>query len=349
MVKMISHGSYGCIFYPGMDCKGKPMHTKKGKRPEFVTKIQRKKATSIVEEEVGKKIMNIKNYEDFFAPVIDSCPLSIGSIENDEIKKCDFLSKSVDINNDVKFQSNKLKYVGKHTFSSYLMKLFKTHPKRLFRTIMNSYRHLLKGIDLLASNGLIHYDIHDRNVMVDSKKTNPILIDFGLTIQNMPDCDKKGFYVYAPDYDVWCFDICLINYLLHEVSTESTERISSEVLFKVLNEYIQKNGVWEHFTSDEKDKYKTQMQTYLKGLENKSAEDIIDELIGYWKSWDNYSVSVLFLSNLNMFGNGIGIDIGNDIEKDFKESLKKIVASTPSERPIAKTTILETKQKYSIH
>ena len=61
-------GTYGCIFRPGLTCEGMVDDS-----PKEVTKVQRKEETSDNEIEIGKKLMNIKSYASYFAPIVESC------------------------------------------------------------------------------------------------------------------------------------------------------------------------------------------------------------------------------------------------------------------------------------
>jgi len=62
-VDLINQGSYGCIFRPGLNCKGKTMNKK------YITKVQKSANTSQKETKLGKKIKTIENYDDYFAPI----------------------------------------------------------------------------------------------------------------------------------------------------------------------------------------------------------------------------------------------------------------------------------------
>ena len=83
-IKLISQGTYGCIFKKGLTCDGMIDET------NTISKIQEKNETSENEVNMGKKIMEIPNYQDHFAPIIESCDVDISKIESTEINKCNF-------------------------------------------------------------------------------------------------------------------------------------------------------------------------------------------------------------------------------------------------------------------
>ena len=342
MVKIVNQGAYGCIFYPGFTCDGKLR--KRGDK--YITKVQRKISTSRTEEDIGKIITTIKNYDEYYAPVIESCPVAIATLQNDEMKRCDFLRDPKA--RELTYQSNKIKYVGKHSLGDYLFDVSKKHPKQLYRRIVTSYLHLLQGLVFLSDKNIVHYDIKDNNVIVQTKTGNPIFIDFGLSIDQFPMPDYTSFYTYSPDYEPWCFDICLINHILHKAVDKTTNEwettpISKATIHEVLDEFLMKNTAWvEYFSEEERKEYRTRLQPRIESWDKKPAGEIIKELVAGWKSWDNYAVAVLFLGYFHTF------ELDNTMipnVQTFVSILKQICMSSPADRPTASETMSEVKTK----
>jgi len=337
MVKIVNQGSYGCIYYPGFGCDGKL----RKKDEKYITKVQRKVSISKSEEEVGKLITTIKNYEDYFAPVIESCPVSIATLENDEITKCDFLRDPKA--RESTYQSNKIKYVGKDSLGDHLLHVLKTGPKKFYRRTMTSYLHLLQGLVYLSEKNIVHYDIKDNNIIVQTKTGNPILIDFGLSIENLPTPKNDSFYTYAPDYEAWCFEIALINYIFQE-KVDTSAPLPKNKFLNVLDEFLSKNMAWiDYFTEAERNDYRTQILSKIDIWEKKSAGEVITECIAAWKSWDNYAIAILFLGYFHSF------DI-NTMEFSHTKTLvsewKTICMALPEKRPSAAETLSDIKTKF---
>jgi tRNA A-37 threonylcarbamoyl transferase component Bud32 len=342
MVKIVNQGAYGCIFYPGFTCDGKLR--KRGDK--YITKVQRKMSTSRTEEDIGKIIATIKNYDDYYAPVIESCPVAIATLQNDEMKRCDFLRDPKA--RELTYQSNKIKYVGKHSLGDYLFDVSKKHPKQLYRRIVTSYLHLLQGLTGLSDKNIVHYDIKDNNVIVQTKTGNPIFIDFGLSIDQFPMPDYTSFYTYSPDYEPWCFDICLINHILHKAVDKTTNEwettpISKNMINDVLDEFLMKNTAWvEYFSEEERKDYRTRLQPRIESWDKKPAGEIMKDVVAGWKSWDNYAVAVLFLGYFHSF------ELDNTMYPNvqiFVSILKTICMSSPVDRPTASETMSEIKTK----
>jgi len=114
---LLNQGTYGCVFRPGIECSGKQLTSKK-----YITKIQKYKETSLREVEMGKKIKKIPGYSQYYAPIIESCDVTVGALNNDaEAKKCDFINMAPEYNNKT-YESNRIRYVGKNTLGDYLVK-----------------------------------------------------------------------------------------------------------------------------------------------------------------------------------------------------------------------------------
>ena len=77
---------------------------------------------------------------------------------------------------------------------------------------------------------LIHYDIKGTNILFDTNKQVPLLIDFGLSIQvekiNV-DKLKDIFYVYAPEYYIWSLEIHYLCYLLNKNKEPTIDELNS--------------------------------------------------------------------------------------------------------------------------
>ena len=85
---LLGQGSYGCVYYPGINCNGK-MNNK-----PYVTKLQEVTFYSINEINIGKYIKtHIKQYRSLFAPIIKYCIVSFQTILKSElnIDGCDII------------------------------------------------------------------------------------------------------------------------------------------------------------------------------------------------------------------------------------------------------------------
>jgi len=368
-IKIINQGTYGCIFRPGLTCDGMVDDS-----PKEVTKVQRKEETSDNEIEIGKKIMKLKSYTSYFAPIVESCEVDISNIIDDEFRKCEFIKrkedsmvKSQNSNNELNFEINKITYVGKETLSSYYYKLFtKKDPVEFIKQFINGYKILMKGAKKMGDIDIVHYDIKENNIMC--KQTGrPIYIDFGLSFDMSElsledDSYFDKFYIFEPSYSPWCMDINLINYAVNEIGEKMvnmkeilTLPVSNYQIGEFMKIYFEKQTTLAELLSDEELKLmKENMMNYFLEMEKSSGgisklrwKQVIGELSKYYKSWDVYSVSICYLSLIKSLNLEMLVKEAPFI-LEFTELLKTIITSSPDKRQEAESVIGELKKIKTI-
>ena len=281
MSELINQGGFGCIFYPGFNCKG----VSSKKLENKVSKLQVNDFAGENEIYIGSLIKKIPNYSLYFLPVIDSCSIGLASLNQKTIEKCKIVS-----NDDPEYLLLELPYLKNISFRQLFSDSFRTN-KHLFVTFIETYQYIVGTIGQLLDINIIHYDIKEENILYSIKYENPILIDFGISIPMDKIIDNSilsnYFYVYAPDYSLWAPEIHAINYLVN-VGETLTEPIIKELMEK----YVAHNGALHIFSDDFKERYKESGIIYLKKFENMNKYDIIKELLVFYKSWDLYSLSI---------------------------------------------------------
>jgi serine/threonine protein kinase len=200
----LGEGSYGCVYYPGIDCKGKK-NTKK-----TVTKLQEINFYSKNEKSIGFYIKkNIKNFKNYFSSIIKACIIKFDIIEKSDLnlKKCNTLFE--DYNSSI---ANVLNYTyDTNTYSNYdyansndsksqvsnqyyLMYSYYIKNKSLKEyyststnyancviSILNNFSYILASLMLLNKHKIIHNDLHVNNIVINLKTNKPIILDFGLS------------------------------------------------------------------------------------------------------------------------------------------------------------------------
>jgi serine/threonine protein kinase len=205
--EFLGEGSYGCVYYPGITCKGK-----KNKK-NLVTKIQEINFYSDNEKNNGKYIKaNIKNYNKYLSPVIKYCIVKFNTIEKSSlnISKCNILfdeyNSSANINyEDIIYNSSATRdsplaknsivneqYILMYSsyIKSYTLKdFYSNYSVEFVSSILTHSYKILYGISLLNNVGIIHNDLHIGNILINLKNLNPVIIDFGLSF-NINNCYK---------------------------------------------------------------------------------------------------------------------------------------------------------------
>jgi len=289
--KKIAEGGYGCVFHPEINCKGEETTNTK-----YISKIQQEDFSAKNEIEIGKKLFDdykddeTKPLENNFAPVISSCPINIRQISAPDIKECSVINKVIDkVEN---FIIMKIRYIDMQDFDKFVTDNVDTNL--IVITLMSAYNHLLKSINLLIKSSILHFDLKGPNVVFDTTNLQPIIVDFGLSIPFYKKIDLQNyFYIYAPEYYVWPIEAHYINMILHY-----TDEPTEEEFKDLADRYVQSNRALQGFSPDFIKKFKAMtvktLQTY-----NKKYKDLNKLFEDSWKTWDNYSLSILYLKFVN--------------------------------------------------
>ena len=346
-IKKLSEGAYGCVFRPGFECDGKIMNTE-----NYITKIQKKRrfskydTKSITEKEVeiGNKIKKIPHYDDFFAPILETCPVNISKMTNQgELKKCELIEHEMTGDKiPDEFDSNKIKYVGKNSLGDYLL----NKRSVILKSFIEKHKDVLESLQLLFDGGIIHFDLKENNIICKNKTGSPVIIDFGLSI-DISELDKysidnlgKFFYVYAPDYAPWCIDICILSYIANKIDiSRISSQITQDEITNIIIEFINVNGAVSKILNNvEKAKLNQTLNDWFKPFVTKTWKELVDELLKYKNTWDNYSLTVIYLFlYLDLYFDTYETKFAPLFE--YKSLLISILMAAPSERLNLRDTI----------
>jgi len=329
MSKLIDQGGFGCVFYPGIECDGSI-----SKNPKYISKLHKKNYHVVNEYNIGKMVTKIPLYEYYFAPVVNMCNIDIAKIDKRERDMCRVISKE---NNNSKFVIMKMSYVKNVSLVKYI-----TNPnidkKGIVTYIMDSYKSLLHSLKILNLNGIIHFDFKLPNLLIDIKTKNPIIIDFGLSIPVNDLGSKtysKYFYTHNTAYYIWCIDIHIINYVINVNST-----LTYDELIALIDTNISANQALHMFSESFIKRYRELTISTYKKYANMPAENIVKELVKNYNTWDNYSLSIMFLSIINCISYEGFTD--NKLIKDFSEILLLNIHPNAAKR----LSFDDTKTKY---
>lgn len=287
MSKLLSYGGFGCVFYPAFNCNGKLLTDK------YVTKIQKNNFNSNNEINISYTIKKIDNYDKYFVPIISSCTVNLNKIKKNNIKECKLIKNFQSKN----YISLKLKYFDSykiHFLYKYLEKINSNIQLSIF--LFNSYKLLLESLKKLFSVNIIHFDFKTDNILFDKNTYYPKIIDFGISIDlNKLNVDniRNYFYIYAPDYYIWCLEIHFINYLLYEKNT-----IDHNDIENITNLYFNNNLFKKLDQNDINVLINNSIDFYSKYI-GKNRKNIISDLLKFSGTWDNYSLSILFLTMID--------------------------------------------------
>ena len=352
MSKLLSQGGFGCVYYPGIKCDGKM-----DPRTNVVTKLQKRDFNAYNEIKIGEMIKKIQHYKLFFLPVIGNCPVNLRSLDKSIISKCDVIADS----DELKYTLMTIPYISNSSFFSILIgnsndkkhmnKGDKKHmnkgdkknnleKKHMFLSLTETFKYLLGGIEKLVDNKIVHFDLKAGNILYNTITTDPQIIDFGISIpiDELNDSNLKDyFYADGSDYYVWPLEVQVINFIVNETKGRLTEKDAE----KIAKEYTESNKGLQVFSKEFIDLYRKSCVNEIKKYVGEERKKVIYKLIEFYKTWDNYSLSILYLKTFEyIFSKGFE---RNSLIILFSQILATNINPDPSKR----LSINETREKFN--
>tara|TARA_B100000902_G_scaffold373620_1_gene401759 strand:- start:1763 stop:2881 length:1119 start_codon:yes stop_codon:yes gene_type:complete len=316
MSKLLSQGGFGCVFHPGLNCNAQPTNNN-----SIATKVQIRNFNSENETEIGEIISSHEGYKLFFLPVIDRCALDIRKADKTELNKCEVI-KSM----DEEYVAMNIPFVQSMPFTEVLSTL---KSRDIVLTTIETYKYLLMALDKLHTAKVVHFDLKMENILFTKGTTDPRIIDFGISIpmENLDDHNMHNyFYVYAPDYYVWCLDINVIAYIINETDNVLTEDDAVEIAELTAASCTILDDFGSEFADDYRDMCIRQAKTYV----GKNRDEVVYDLLSKCWTWDNYSLSIMFIKVLtSMFPSK---ESRNKLVVLFLELLIKNIDPNPDNR-----------------
>ena len=333
----LAQGGYGCVFYPEVDCNGKDTNK------NFLSKIVERDYSATNEINIGKILttklkMWIENpLQNHFAPVLSSCNVDVDKFSMEEKERCSLFEKKKDSD----FVLMKIRYIDGQVLDSFITK--NNNGSLIMLLFTSSYSHLLKSLKMLGKIKICHFDIKAQNIVYDTRKSLPIIIDFGLSIDLNKLTNKElynSFYIFEPKYYLWPIEVHLINYILH-VNKDITEI----GMRKLAREYTLNNIVLRAFSPSFQKKFETECYYELSKYIGKDSDAVINRIKKYWYTWDNYALSLLYIKLIYYL---IRNDQGKVIKNAFVGFFIEMCLQNIHPNPKKRLDVTDTEESFNI-
>ena len=359
--KLINQGAYGCVFKPGMNCHGEDEDL-----TNYVTKIQEETDELQKEITVGKEIQQLNNFSYHYAPILSSCGVNIKSIPYEIVRDCKVMKNELgEIDTINKYVSNKIKYVGKYNMNKHILYLpfekksdidiQNARISKRFEKIIDMHLYLLKSIQKMVNNNIIHFDLKLENIMYDDVQNIPIIIDFGLSFNVKDLIEKenptttninekntkfntiffaKSFYIY------WCVEIHMISQIVQYF--KENEKVKTHNLELILNRMTNDKYLMNVIPTEEIEKFKQKyMETFSPYVDVKTWKELFLDIFNEqnYATWDHNSlcISIIMLLNDNIM-------IQNQTDPKILAYIN-ILMETVTAMPGTRMTIEETEKR----
>ncbi len=309
--RLYDEGQYGCIFTPPLLCKNQKKSVTSDVDNNKLDKLLTKEE-AITEFAMAQTIQKLPLWKNYFIVSESMCePAKLQ--QNSELAECDLL--------DTKSLSQLR--ILRMTFGGTPLSIYKSKVQDF--PYMDILKHMLEGVSLLTLHGVIHRDLHQGNILIDSKNV-PRIIDFNLSLNvknNIQSSDLKHTYTVIPFQEPP--DSTLINAILLGKKYDI-----------VINDIIDNKPILRKIQSVlgvSTDNMRQNLEEFYERSISVQNGDYVKWFKTYWRVVDSWAVGTNFveLANKLLLWNEFQEE-WRKISKQIVPILKKMCAINPMER-----------------
>jgi hypothetical protein len=306
---------------------------KKYKTRKMLSKICVYNFFSINEIRISEKIRQIPYYSLIFN-VIEKCNfIKIGQINDTYIESID-----IPINKDEKYlllQYNDYREQNMVKFADKLLKIEKA--KEFIFCILNTYPALLDIFYKLREESICFFDLSCENILLKENGI-PLLqnVQNSLLVNKLNESYISTIIEKITDYTCKPLEVYVLFYLI--INKEET--LSYYYIETIVAFFIDNMNILSLFPQNFKDSYKQSCIDCLKKYINQPKSAIISDILTYSETWDNYSLSIIYL---HIIGNIIRVFLLKDT---FLNDLLLLLVKNINPNPSKRETLEETSKKY---
>ena len=287
------------------------------------------------EMNVCEILKNISYYENYFLLLKEFNTIKIANIDkhiliNEKYEK------------DKKTQNFilcKYKNINLINFTVFIYNL--PTPKLFIFHLLDSYKYLLNTLIMVNEKNICFFHLSAKNIFF-TDHYKPIIKNFENSI--ILDNLKNDYFIKiienSEDVTNKPLEVFLLNYLIRF----DEESLSESLIDIICEKYIKNLKFLEFFSKDYNKKYKNECIKTLKKYINKPKEIIMNDILKYINTWDNYSISILYLDIVIIMIKTFSLK-GTFINK-FVTILLKNILPEPSKRESLHNTQILNKKLY---
>jgi hypothetical protein len=227
------------------------------------------------------KIKTIPNYKKYYYFCENSSELLLTEIDENQ----NHFNTRVDNEILLKFLDKDLIYLKNYLKSSL------SRPKIYILNLLVIFQQLLKSIDMLLHQKIVHNFINLETIVI-SQNDLPILTNFAYSLNISSNQNFNPFFLeYDPTYIEWPPEFHILSFFL----TNKLNSLSSSNIENIINTVVDNHIILKTFGENFVKSYKQEAIEYFKKYVNLSYDEILKDVLKFYKTWDNYALSILYL------------------------------------------------------
>ena len=314
------------------------------KDTNIVTKIKPYNFFTRNEININNSLHLLEHKTNRYITITKATKLSINEVDDDIINKTEISKGNEYIL--LKYEENEGENIeGLTRF------LYNKGEKEYIYGVIESYFYIMKTFFQLQKEGIIYYNFSSEKMKFkDIYNPHCLLYDFELSLierkiklnENTNNTNKKEiieyFYNFITKSQNFTFKPFEVHVLFYLYKMEE-QYLSKYKITQIIDKYVENMG---SILKGQTEKLINQeCQQYMEQFINKNKEQIMIQLIMHYKTWDNYSVSILYLHLVE------NIIQGYKIQMRFMSKFQDILNQNLSQNPNQRMTIEDTINKFN--
>lgn len=249
------------------------------------------------------------------------------------------------INNDKKYVLIKYNQEEDQYIEGFSKFVYNKGEKEYIYSVIESYIYILNSFLQLNKEGIVYYHFTSENVLFfDIYNPHCLLKGFQDSLL-MSQMDESNSYSYFSNFikknqnqnQNFTFKAFEVHVLFYLYKMEE-EYLSHYKITRIIDKFIE--NLAPVLKEQPESLLKGQCQTFMEPFINKNKKDIIRKLTSYYDTWDNYSLSILYLYLVE------NIIQGYQTQMRFMSYFKDILYENLSPNPEQRLSLEETMIRF---
>jgi hypothetical protein len=299
----------------------------------FVSKINMYDFFSINEIQISEKIKEIPNFAYYYLIIEKYNFIKLGEINEAIIETSDMINNDKEKYILLQYPTHNSKKVV--NFVDFLFTF--QQPKHFFFHLFDTYSSLLNTFYLLQKKSICFFDLSCEHILF-YENGKPLLqnINNSLLVNNLDEMYISNIIRKVTDYTCKPLEVYVLFYLI--INKEET--LSYHYINIIVTFFIENMNVLTLFSKKYQETYKQTCIDCLQKYINQPKIVIIQDILKYCGTWDNYSLSIIYL---HLIGNIIRVF---SLKENIMNEILLLLVKNISPEPYKRETLIDTQKKY---